>query len=75
MHAAKLITSPRLQRIYNLLSGDHEEHSTREIIQKCNVCAVNSAVSELRANGLNIVCRQRPSRNGKHHYTYQLLED
>jgi len=74
MHAAKLEVSPRLQRVANLL-GDGEEHSTREIVHKCNVCAVNSAVSELRANGLNIVCRQRPSRNGSHHFTYQLLED
>ena len=74
MHAARLGASSRLQRIANLLS-DGEEHSTREIVLKCNVCAVNSAVSELRANGLNIVCRQRPSRNGSHHFTYQLLED
>lgn len=73
MHAAKIINSTRLQRIYNLLS-DGEEHSTREIVHKCNVCAVNSAVSELRANGVNIVCRQRPSRNGRRHWTYQLLE-
>ena len=74
MHAAKLLTSPRLQRILNLLS-DGEEHSTREIVHKCNVCAVNSAVSELRANGLNIACEQRPSRNGSRHYVYRLLDD
>ena len=74
MHAANLQVSERLQRVANLL-GDGEEHSTRDIVLKCNVMAVNSAVSELRANGLNIVCRQRPSRNGKHHFTYRLIEN
>lgn len=56
MHAAQLETSERLQRVAKLL-GDGQWHSTRNIIQRANVCAVNSTISELRRNGLDIECR------------------
>lgn len=56
MHAAKLETSPRLQRVYAVLA-DGQEHSTMEIIDKANVCAVNSCIAELREGGLEISCR------------------
>lgn len=57
MHAARLDRSPRLQRVYELLKGG-EEHSTRDIIQGAQVCAVNSCIAELRANGFYIENRQ-----------------
>lgn len=59
IHAASL-KSERLQRLWGLLETD-EEYTTRDIIQKTGICAVNTAVSELRANlapyGIVINCR------------------
>lgn len=60
MHAAKL-TSERLQRVRNFL-GDGKKHSTLEIIKRAKVCAVNSIVSELRANGMSIECERKADR-------------
>lgn len=60
MNAATM-KSQRLQRVRELLS-DGAEHTTREIIEAANVCAVNSIVAELRANGVNIVCRRGKGR-------------
>ena len=57
MHAAKLADSPRLQRVLEVLS-DGREHSTLDISQQARVCAVNSCIAELRANGKSISCRQ-----------------
>lgn len=56
MHFARLENSKRLQRVDNLLA-DLEWHTTREIIDGANVCAVNSAISELRKNGRLITCK------------------
>lgn len=55
MRAAKLANSERLQRLVNFLS-DGSWHSTLEIVHGAKVCAVNSAISELRdpINGLEI---------------------
>jgi hypothetical protein len=50
MHYAKLDKSERLQRVDEFLD-DGIPHSTRDIIVGANVCAVNSAISELRRNG------------------------
>lgn len=57
MHAASIDSSPRLRRVLALLS-DGREHSTLDIAQGARVCAVNSCVAELRANGVPIECRQ-----------------
>lgn len=61
MHSATLNGSRRLQRVRKLLA-DGKPHSTMEIIQRANVCAVNSIVSELRANGMAIDCRREGRR-------------
>ena len=53
MHAARLDRSERLRRVHALLS-DRLEHSTQEIVLEARVCAVNSIVAELRANGFAI---------------------
>ena len=58
MHFARLSSSPRLQRVLRVLS-DGQEHSTRDLIREANVCAVNSIVAELRANGLPVRSRMR----------------
>lgn len=58
MNAANLGKSERLQRVFKLLSKGGE-YTTLEIIQKAGVCAVNSIISELRANGYQIDCERR----------------
>lgn len=57
LHAARLESSPRLQRVADLLA-DGREHTTMEIIQAAGVCDVNSIVAELRSNGFEIFCRR-----------------
>lgn len=57
MNAARLDSSPRLRRVLDFLS-DLREHTTRDIVVGAHVCAVNSCVAELRANGFDIACRQ-----------------
>lgn len=58
MNAAKLDKSDRLKRVDSLLS-DGRAHSTKAIIMFADVCAVNSIISELRANGRRISCERR----------------
>lgn len=57
MHAARM-TSPRLRRVAQLLS-DGREYSTRDIVRKARVMAVNACISELRARGAEIDCSRR----------------
>ena len=64
MHAAKLAQSSRLQRVLHVLL-DGREHSTQEIVLAAQVCAVNSIIAELRANGFTIHCRQAPGDHGR----------
>ncbi len=52
MHAAGL-HSPRLQRVLHLLS-DGRPHTTRDIVRKARVMAVNACISELRFHGAAI---------------------
>ena len=58
MHAATLDRSNRLQRLRAVLR-DRKPHSTRDLVRRAHICAVNSAVAELRANGLNIACQRK----------------
>lgn len=58
MKAARLEKSDRLRRVAMLLKRG-SEYSTRAIIERARVCAVNSIVAELRANGLDIRCERR----------------
>lgn len=64
MHAASLESSPRLQRALELLL-DGRERSTLEIVAGAKVCAVNSVIAELRANGFEICCRQASDGVGR----------
>lgn len=57
MHAAPL-SSPRLQRVLAVLS-DGRPHTTRDIVRKGRVMAVNACISELRQHGAEITCVKR----------------
>lgn len=55
MHAARLDASPRLQRVLDVLMTGRDL-TTLDIVVEAGVCAVNSCVAELRANGYDIRC-------------------
>jgi hypothetical protein len=57
MNSAHLSKSARLQRVRNVLM-DGMKHTTRDLIRKAKVCAVNSIISELRENGMHIDCQR-----------------
>ena len=57
MNAAQIDRSARLQRLLGIL-GDGAERSTLELIQQSGLCAINSAIAELRQNGFAIDCRR-----------------
>ena len=67
MNAARLSESARLQRVLALLN-DGAWHGTREIVMAAEVMAVNSAISELRANQVEVECRCA----GRGRYEYRL---
>lgn len=69
IHYARIENSDRLRRVLAVLSDGHP-HSTLEIIQSAEVCAVNSAIAELRMNGFRIECRQI----GRERFEYTLIE-
>lgn len=58
MIRAAALTSPRLQRVLSLLK-DGKPHTTRDIVRKARVMAVNACISELRHHGAEIVCTQQ----------------
>jgi len=61
MHAAPL-TSPRLRRVLQVLR-DGRPHTTREIVRRAHVVAVNSCIAELRANGAEILCTRERKKD------------
>ena len=74
MHAARLAHSPRLQRVHAVLS-DGLERSTLDIANAAQVCAVNSCIAELRANGATIPCRQiRNPATGTRIWLYKMMQ-
>lgn len=56
MHSAKLSKSDRLKRVLRVLRKGGA-YTTRDLIRKAHVAAVNSCVSELRDNGYRISCK------------------
>lgn len=74
MHAAKLDRSPRLARVLDALRANPSGLTTMEIVRTAGVCAVNSAVDELRdpINGFRISCE--PVKGQKGVYRYRLEE-
>jgi len=71
MHAARL-TSPRLQRVLRLL-GDGRAHTTRQIVRRAQVCAVNAIIAELRQHGAEITCERR-KQGGRWRFYYTMLK-
>lgn len=61
MNSAKLSKSDRLQRVLKVLL-DGNKHTTRDIIRKANVCAVNSIISEIRDNGFKVMCERKANK-------------
>lgn len=58
MIRAAALTSPRLQRALAVLS-DGRPHTTRDVVRKARVMAVNAVVAELRHHGAEIICTQQ----------------
>lgn len=56
MHFAKIEGSNRLQKVLRVLE-DGTPKTTLEIATTTKLCAVGSAIGELRRNGYNILCR------------------
>lgn len=74
IHAAPL-TSPRLQRVLALLS-DGKPRTTRDIVRKARVVAVNACVAELREHGAEISCvRQATPYGWRFYYTMTKAPD
>lgn len=67
MNYANVEKSPRLQRTLRVLRAGGW-HSTRALMRAADICAVNSVVAELRANGFAIDTRCV----GRGRYEYQL---
>jgi len=73
IRAARL-TSPRLQRVLKLLR-DGKPHTTRDIVRKARVMAVNACVSELRSHGAEIECRQQAMPDGQRRFFYTMTKE
>lgn len=54
--------------------ADGRAHSTRDLIRRAEVCAVNSCIAELRANGAAIDGRWEQDRLGRRVFVYRLKE-
>jgi len=72
MHHARVSHSPRLRRVLTVLK-DGGEHSSWEIAKRAKTVAPGTCVSELRANGAEIECRQDRS-SGKTVFYYQMTK-
>ena len=66
MHAAQLEKSPRLRRVLAFLKLG--PGTTLQISRSCEVCAVNSIIAELRANGYVIDCKAVKGKRGVYEY-------
>ena len=69
MHAANIDDSPRLQKVRDFLRR-RGSATTREISNACDVYAVNSIISELRANGYTVDCNPVKGQRGVYRYTW-----
>jgi len=73
--AAKLETSDRLQRVLRLLIDErHRWLTTRTILRRAGVCAVNTVIAELRENGAEIDCRTTVLQGGGRRWSYRLTK-
>jgi hypothetical protein len=61
MNHRNLATSKPLQRVYNLMKSGGE-FTTRQIIRKAHVCAINAIMPELARNGVAYKCQRRGNK-------------
>ena len=73
MRHARLEKSDRLQRALKVLQEAKGRVSTRTLMRKANICAVNSVIAELRENGADILCEQTV-KNGERRFFYTLIK-
>lgn len=73
MHAARIATSPRLRRTLKALQEAGGAVSSLELTVKAQTVAVGTCISELRANGAEITCRQEV-REGRRVWLYTLVK-
>lgn len=74
MHAAPL-TSPRLQRVLAVLRGGGSL-TTRQIVRRAHVVAVNAIISELRSHGAEITCEVQVLPDGRgRRYRYTMTKE
>ncbi|MGR3485515.1 MAG: hypothetical protein ACU0BF_09230 [Paracoccaceae bacterium] len=71
MNAASLARSARLRRTLDALDGGGWM-TTRDLIRAADICAVNSVVAELRANGCAIETRHDVDDAGRPRWSYRL---
>lgn len=69
IHAAKIGTSERLQKVLAILE-DGKWHGSFELMNQTKLVAIGSAISELRANG----CKVESRCLGQGRYEYRLGE-
>ena len=79
IHAARLSHSPRLQRLLRFLGRFPKRGTTtREIMYGADICAVSTAVDELKDpknGGIKIDCRpdKKRGKDGSRIYRYRLI--
>ena len=76
IHAGNPARSRRLGSVLEFLKkrGD-EGATTREIIEICKVCAVNSIISEIRTAGHQIDCKTTVDASGGRVARYKLISN
>ena len=75
MHSASVDRSDRLQRMRDLLHARAAiGATTREIILAADVCAVSAVASELRENGIGVVCLPEGRTESSNAHRYWLEE-
>lgn len=76
IHAANPARSRRLGSVLEFLrKRGVDGATTREIIEVCKVCAVNSIIAELRTAGYHIDCKTRVEAGGGRVARYKLIVD
>ena len=72
IHAATL-TSPRLRKVLAVLQGG-EPRTTRDIVRKTGVLAVNACIAELRELGAEITCVRKTDPVYGPRWTYTMTK-
>ncbi len=74
MHSARLDRSPRLQRLLAALKT-RDELTSMELLVEARIVGLSAAVSELRANGAIVDCRQTTRAGGEPVWLYRLVAE